>query len=451
MKASQAMISRRRIFQGVAICLLIGGPAPLQADFLRPPPVDVDALRLPKEVDELHKAIESFQKGDYEQALKFLQAAAKKREDLIPPRLILAKLFLLHNQIKQGRDVLEQAAVESPEHPEIYLIFGRLALQEGRLTDARLHFDTAAELARSKQWPLQLQEGFLRDAHAGRASEAEQRRSWSDAQTALTAWLKLEPKNGQARQRLGAALFRQGKHDQGRREMEQAMQDDPKLEPAAIALGWLYTEIGQQDQAAQWMEAAVKEAPKDFRAHLSHARWLLEQNRAEEAGRAADAAARLAPDSRDTQFLRGLIARTCKDYAPAERLFETLHQQSPGDFSISNQLALTLVEQTDDSKRQKALQLAEINARLYPNAGEALSTLGLVYYRLGRTEDAEKALRASLSGGAGSSDTVYYLARLLAERGQVDEAKRLLKLALDAPGLFSFRKEAREQLEHLNK
>jgi tetratricopeptide (TPR) repeat protein len=445
------MMIRRRILPDVAICLLLGGPAPLPADFFPPPPVDLDSLRLPKEVEELNKAIQSFQQGDYEQTLKLLQAAGKKHESLLPPRLILAKLFLLHNQGKQGRDVLEQAALETPEHPEIYLIFGQLALQEGRFTDARLHFNRATELARSKQWPLALQEEFLRDAHAGCASEAEQRRCWTDAEPALTAWLKLEPKNGAARQRLGVVLFRQGKHGPARTELEQAEHDDPKLEPAALALGWLYSEIGQRDKAAQWMEAAVKQSPKDFRVHLGYARWLLQQNRVEEARRAGDSAAELAPDSRDTQFVRGLIAWTRKDYATSERLFQALHQQSPGDFAISNQLALALGEQDDEAKRHKALQLAEINARLYPNASEALSTLGLLYYRLGRGDEAEKALRASLSGGAGSSDTIYYLARLLGERGQADEAKRLLKVALDAPGLFSFRKQALGQLEQLNK
>ena len=46
-------------------------------------------------------------------------------------------------------------------------------------------------------------------------------------------------------------------------------------------------------------------------------------------GVAGDSAAGLAPDSRDTQFVRGLIAWALKDYAAAERLFQALHQQSP--------------------------------------------------------------------------------------------------------------------------
>src|SRR5262249_48703301 len=148
------------------------------------------------------------------------------------------------------------------------------------------------------------------------------------------------------RRRLGAALFRQGEHERGRAEMEQAVREDPKLEPAALTLGWLYAELGQRDKAAQWLETAVRNAPDDFPAHLGPARWFWEQNRAEEARRAAEAAVRLAPDAQDTRFLRGLIARILKDYAQAERLFQELHGQSPGDFAVSNQLALALAEQS---------------------------------------------------------------------------------------------------------
>jgi tetratricopeptide (TPR) repeat protein len=208
--------------------------------------------------------------------------------------------------------------------------------------------------------------------------------------------------------------------------------------------------MGNRDHAAKWIEYGIEHDPKDSRLYLGQARWLLDQNRAAQAQSAVEKAAKLDTKSREVQWLRGLIAWNLKDYAAAERALQVLHQETPGDFAVSNQLALALIEQSDDAKRQKALQLVEINARLYPNSGEALSTLGLAYYRLGRAEEAEKALRASLSGG-GSSDTAYYLARLLTERGQGEEGKRLLKLALDAPGLFAFREEAREQLAHLDK
>ena len=48
----------------------------------------------------------------------------------------------------------------------------------------------------------------------------------------------------------------------------------------------------------------------------------------------------------------------------------------------------------DKDKKNRAVQLAEINARQYPRSAAALSTLGWVYYRMGRAADAEQALRS---------------------------------------------------------
>ena len=80
------------------------------------------------------------------------------------------------------------------------------------------------------------------------------------------------------------------------------------------------------------------------------------------------------------------------------------------------------------------MQLAEANARLDPNSREAVTTLGWVYYRNGRLEDAERALRAVTSNGAVNSEAAYYLARVLSERGRDGEVGPLLKLCLGAPG-----------------
>lgn len=123
--------------------------------------------------------------------------------------------------------------------------------------------------------------------------------------------------------------------------------------------------------------------------------------------------------------------------------------ESPGSFTASNQLAL--VEQIEGAKRRRGLELAQINARLYPNSGAALSTLGRAYHRHGRLEEAGQTLRSALITGSGSSDTAYYLAQVVLDRGRPDEVKPLLKIALDAPGLFSYRKEAQQWSEQLAK
>ena len=95
---------------------------------------------------ELSQALKSFQARDYEQCLSRLKEAAKKYPNLPPPQLLLARLFLSSNQPGSARAALEQAAVETPEYSEIYLIFGSVAVDEGRLTDAWLHYQGTVAL-----------------------------------------------------------------------------------------------------------------------------------------------------------------------------------------------------------------------------------------------------------------------------------------------------------------
>src|SRR5262249_14656661 len=146
-----------------------------------------------------------------------------------------------------------------------------------------------------------------------------------------------------------------------------------------------------------WMEYAVKSAPKDAKAHLGFASWLLEQNRPGPAQAQLEVAAQLSPDSIEVRGLRGLIAHHLKRYEEVERIFQALALEAPGSFAVSNQLALALAEQSAPAKRRRALQLAELNARLYPHSSEALATLGIVLYRQERLTEAEQALRTALA------------------------------------------------------
>jgi tetratricopeptide (TPR) repeat protein len=410
--------------------------------------VDLKGQPLSREPGDVDKAIQAFRERDYDRCFQLLQAAGKQRADLVPARLMLAQFFLLDNQTALGRAALEQAAIEHPDHPAGYLLFGQLALREGRTTDARLHFDRAATLISSNTWNCGSKRAFQVQARAGLASVAERRQDWKAAEAALADWLALDPKNGEVRQRLAMTLFRQGQKDKALEQLERAVADKPELESAAITMAHLYTEQGDLKKAAEWMERAVAVDP---RAHLSYARWLVQQNRLGEARNHAEQACQIEPEANEVKFLQGLIAWQLKDYETAERIFLPLSQESPGNFLASDHLALALVEQPMDAKRRRGLELAEVNAGLYPNSGEALGTLGLAYYRVGRLAESEQTLRAALGTGGVTSDAVYCLARVVSERGRSDEIKPLLKAALDAAGPFRFRKEAQEWFEELAK
>jgi Flp pilus assembly protein TadD len=112
-------------------------------------------------------------------------------------------------------------------------------------------------------------------------------------------------------------------------------------------------------------------------------------------------------------------------------------------------LALVLAEQADDARRRRALELAEALARQAPDDADTLSTLGTVYYRLGRLDEAEALLRSVVAGGRGGPDAAYILARVRSERGHPEAAPALLEAALVSPGFFASRPDARQWLDRL--
>ena len=85
------------------------------------------------------------------------------------------------------------------------------------------------------------------------------------------------------------------------------------------------------------------------------------------------------------------MARFAGDLKTAEQHLNEAFNQEPGSFAISNQLALVLIDTQDAEKRRRAEQLAEMNYRQYKENAEAASTLGWVYWRLGRDREAEQA------------------------------------------------------------
>jgi len=400
---------------------------------------------------EVDKAMAAYQRGEMTQCLDFLRLARRGNPDVLPAEVILAELYLRDNQVGPAREALEQAAAVEPGCPQTYLLIAGLALAEGRATEAEALFEKAHTLAAVPGYSEAARKRFKAEACAGLATIAERRSDWPAAAARLSAWIVLSPRDGQVRWRLARARFRLGKREKVQEELQQALQDDPTLDPPAIVIARLYTEVSELKKAGEWVEYATQSAPRDPKAQLGAALWYLEQDQPERARGHAEAAAKLDPASSPIKEARGLIAWHLKNYPEAERIFQEIVIEAPGNVAASALWALALAEQPAESKHRRALQLAESLARIDPSSGTALTTLGWVYHRNGRPVDAERALRAALASGTVSSEAPYFLARVLAQRGREAEVGPLLKLCLGAPGQFAFRSEAREWLARVTK
>ena len=111
-----------------------------------------------------------------------------------------------------------------------------------------------------------------------------------------------------------------------------------------------------------------------------------------------------------------------------------------------------MIDQPDEQKRQRALQLAIILSQKHPRSPHAWSTLGGVQYRLGRLADAEVSLAKAVTAMPGDGDTLYVLAQVLLEQGKTQEAEKVvqqLRTAAARPGPFVQRADAQGWIKNV--
>lgn len=399
-------------------------------------------------VRELDAAIKAFRRGKIEICRELLDAAREKVPGLPPTDLMLSRLYISHDKPAAGRALLEKVAVEHKGHPEVYLLFGNVALDEGRLTDALLHFERSLQVSIPARWTRDQRRALLRASYDGQAKVAERREDWFVAQVALKQLVnKVEPNDAGFRDRLGVALFMLGREQEAFDQFKTSARLDPEMNHPEVSMAVMYARQQKYSKAEQAFKTAAEKYPDDGRVHYEWSGVLLTGDRAEEAREHAAKAAELGVDTIQLDLHRGYIARQLERYEEAERHFSSVLEKSPSHFEAMNQLALVMVEQQDDAKRGRALELATLNARRFRDSSYALSTLGWVYYKLGRFDQAEQALKLAAVKPRVRSETYYFLTRVLWEHGDRAEALQVaerVKSALDRPGLFVLRPHVKQ-------
>jgi tetratricopeptide (TPR) repeat protein len=423
--------------------------------------------QLPK-MPEMDAAEAKFKEGDADGALTKLNEAHKKNPDLPPGSVILASWFAQVQYPAGVRTYLEKAVTDEPGDPEAFILMSDIALREQRYTESKLLLEKADILMNSFSGSPKRKEIMLPRIPSGLAATAESRNDWATAQKYLNEWLKLEPKSVGALQQLSFCLFQQKnaagaleKLNEAAKILKETLKPEEYLvqylTPEAI-ISKYYERAGDRDKARQYVIAALKRDPTVLRTRLFATNWAFETQQYDEAKTQAAAAMKIDPRSMDAKMLAGVVALFLKDFKAAEVYCASALEQSPKSFAASNNLAMALCEQDSKQKRERALEYAEVNARAYtkqgdPKAVEAASTYGWVLYKLGRLDEAEKALRAaaSLANGNFGADTAYYMAVISYDRLRGEDAKQLLERALKNNGPFMNRKEASELYKKVTK
>ncbi len=447
---------KRRLAIVVVTAVLLVGCAVLRTSQLAAEPIlGQDSLTAPPGATtksrEVADALALFKAREFDGALKLWKEAVKKNADMPPAQVIMAKLFFQADMPKESRNALEQAVVDAPGDPEAYLIMAGSAMHDRDVTKAESLYQKAESLMPAFDKSVKRKELLQPLIYSGLAGVAEARKDWAGAQKVIEKWMKLDPKNVRVMQRFAYALLQQKNVEGALEKLREAAKADAQMLTPEAVLAQFYERSGDRENARKWMAAALTAAPKDANTRLAAAQWAFGAGQLDEARKHAIVASQIDPKLLRATVLLGLIAMFERDYESAELFFQSVLKQWPDDFNTSNNLAIVLIEQKDESKQRRALEYAEANVQKFPKSAHAASTYGLALYRLGRLDDAETALRAAAPIMNSDIDTAYVIASMSVDRGRKAEARQMLENALKSTRPAIFRQKAEELLGQLKK
>jgi tetratricopeptide (TPR) repeat protein len=402
---------------------------------------------------DIDGAIQRFANRDFDGARLLLDSARRKDPTLPPSTLLLAKMHLLARNGPAASAALEKTAQENAGDPEPSLILADQAFAGRRVIEAEALYNQGLQLTEKFAENPKRKRSLEIRARLGRAMVADQRKNWPTAASEMQALLKIDPENASGHFRLGQALFMQKKYKEGFDELSAARRIDKNLFDPFVYAALFYDQLGMMNEAQQAFDRAAKNDPKDVNTLASYAQWLIKTGKLDQAEQVLDKAREAKPQALNILFLSGIAARLNKKMKPAEDFFiEALHI-APSNGDLMNQLALVLIEQNDDEKRNRALQFAFASSRINNQSADAQATLGWVLYQLGRTGEADQALRNAQQLGAFSPDSNYLVAKILMAQNRNNDAKPFLREALESENaaLFVHRQEAQALFESLNK
>ncbi|MEN0109863.1 MAG: tetratricopeptide repeat protein [Planctomycetota bacterium] len=437
----------------VAAAAAQASPAAGQATGLTAEALIGDSVSSPddRRYNDVTEAIRRFQNNDQLSARTFLERAVQKNPKLPPVGVLIAKMQLLSGNGQAVRSALEQAVQDdSANDPEPFLLLAEQALGGGRTIEADALFDKAVALIEAFDANAKRKRQFQIRAYRGRAVVADRRGNWDQMESDLRSWLEQDPDSAEAHAQLGQVLFRLERPRDGYEAFVEAKRLNQDLPNPFVSAALMYSRIGQQREAMAAFEKALKQDADDATAQIAYAQALVKAGELDKSAQVLGDARRSGEQAATVLLLSGVVERMRGDTTAAGKWLSAAMVQAPSNRDVLNQLSLVMLDTGEAEDRARALQFAQMNQRLNQSNADVNITLAWVLFQNSRGREATQALRQGLQAGALSPDGSFLLAKMLLERDDRDNARRLLESALgNDAGIFVNRAEAEKLLASL--
>ncbi len=227
------------------------------------------------------------------------------------------------------------------------------------------------------------------------------------------------------------SLFRAGKNAEALAAFQKILREDPRMTDVWDVTAKAYWRLGRQEEAIAAAKEGLKTNPRSAVLATAVAEFALEAGRLDEAQRHAELVLSLDPPRGHEILARIFMARG--DLTRAEK--EARAATESGDRAAAYVTLARVLKQR--GRFEEALASVDEASRIIATERKprfaGLSYLrGDLLARLGRSEEAERALKEEISFSPGDARAYQSLIVLFASEGRVEEATQLVRQLIDA-------------------
>jgi tetratricopeptide (TPR) repeat protein len=213
---------------------------------------------------------------------------------------------------------------------------------------------------------------------------------------------------------------------------QEAVKKLPDDKALKLALAQQLADAGKPDESIKMAKSTLKGGPDDRDTYIMLSQIDLRLKRWKDSEDAIEQAAKLAvrPEEKEyIRFMQGSIYERQKKYDQAEQAFRDVLQQNPSNSMALNYLGYMLADR--NVHLEEALTLVKKALDFDPQNYNYIDSLGWVYFKLGKYEQAEENLRHAADKSPNDATIQDHLGELYAHTNRFKLAAAHWEHALD--------------------
>jgi tetratricopeptide (TPR) repeat protein len=329
----------------------------------------------------------------YSQAAENFLMASRLSPRFATARFDLAKAYELQNKNTLAENVYLEILKQNPESARAHDLLGRLYLRTGRTEQALNQFAVVKGLSKS-DIDVRIKIGLV---------HFEQER-YAEAAEEFSSILRLEPDNQRARYYLGVSLQEAGETEEATKVLGLIKPESEFFVDGILHLAEILDRTDNRDKARALLEKNLNLKPDEPDLMVGLAALLEVDGDLKQAENLLLRASKLEPGNAEIHFRLGVVLDKLSRKDEAMKSLRKAIDLDDHHARALNYVGYTMAEMGQDLDEAELLIRRALAVE--PYSGFILDSLGWIYYKRGKYEQAMVYLeRASLSG---ESDPVIF-------------------------------------------